>query len=30
MNSAFSFLLEYWQPLEQFMAQGGAVLWWLA
>ncbi|PAR51041.1 hypothetical protein CGT94_05465 [Vibrio metoecus] len=30
MNSAFSFLLDYWQPLEQFMAQGGAVLWWLA
>ncbi|MEF2507515.1 MotA/TolQ/ExbB proton channel family protein [Vibrio mimicus] len=30
MNSAFSFLLEYWQPLEQFMTQGGAVLWWLA
>ncbi|EGQ9965256.1 MotA/TolQ/ExbB proton channel family protein [Vibrio cholerae] len=30
MNSAFSFLLDYWQPLDEFMAQGGAVLWWLA
>ncbi len=30
MNSAFSFLLDYWQPLDEFMAQGGAVRWWLA
>ncbi|MGL4379615.1 MAG: MotA/TolQ/ExbB proton channel family protein [Vibrio sp.] len=30
MNSAFSWLLDYWQALAEFMAQGGAVLWWLA